>query len=193
MMSAVINLTGLKFSRLTVVTRAENRGSRSAWNCVCECGLETIALAQSLKSGKTASCGCLNTDVRNGNRNRSSNADKRGIPVCECLGPRSRGQNYRMCDKHQGLWTRFKLSPDDMDRKYQEQMGLCGICNEPMTLPEARVDHNHRTGQVRSLAHHGCNTHLGHYELAMDSSHPKTQMRATYLAKHAVVVNEAAE
>lgn len=33
----LIDLTGQKFGRLTVISRAENKGKRVAWNCLCEC------------------------------------------------------------------------------------------------------------------------------------------------------------
>ena len=59
------DLTGQRFSRLTVISRAEDKvdkksGHRfSCWKCVCDCGNETIVRAASLKTGRTKSCGCL--------------------------------------------------------------------------------------------------------------------------------------
>ena len=52
-----MDLTGQRFSRLTVISRAEdkvdkNSGSRSVcWRCVCDCGNETIVRTASLKKG----------------------------------------------------------------------------------------------------------------------------------------------
>jgi len=39
----------------------ERRGERRkvTWRCKCECGRETIVLAEKLRSGHTRSCGCL--------------------------------------------------------------------------------------------------------------------------------------
>lgn len=64
-MPAFQDLTGMKFGRLTVVDRAEDRVSPSGhhyarWNCICECGNTTIAYASSLRCGGTVSCGCKN-------------------------------------------------------------------------------------------------------------------------------------
>jgi len=60
----VIDITGQKFGRLTVIERSypndKNRSTR--WLCKCECGTEKIILRDSLKSGKTKSCGCLNKE-----------------------------------------------------------------------------------------------------------------------------------
>lgn len=71
-MGNFIDLTGQKFGRLTVIDRAPNRGNRGhrvAWNCVCACGNSIIALGYELRTGHTASCGCLQRE-RTGNANR---------------------------------------------------------------------------------------------------------------------------
>lgn len=66
-MGKFIDLTGLRFGRLTVVERVENRitsadGKLSQWKCVCDCGKQTIVTGISLRSGNTQSCGCLRYD-----------------------------------------------------------------------------------------------------------------------------------
>jgi hypothetical protein len=55
------DLTGQVFGRLTVVGRAPNRpGSRHVrWLCRCECGGTAEPQAQSLRRGRTRSCGCF--------------------------------------------------------------------------------------------------------------------------------------
>lgn len=53
------NLIGMKFERLTVINRVPNHMGRVAWNCICECGNQTIVSSHDLKSGNTKSCGCL--------------------------------------------------------------------------------------------------------------------------------------
>lgn len=55
-----VDLTGQKFCRLTVLKRSENQnGSAVRWLCRCECGTETIATTNELRSGHKKSCGCL--------------------------------------------------------------------------------------------------------------------------------------
>lgn len=58
------DLTGMVFGRLTVLlcTGSKN-GSRTTWNCKCECGSSTDLPANALKSGNTSSCGCLARDT----------------------------------------------------------------------------------------------------------------------------------
>lgn len=63
-MGKFIDLTGQVFGRLTVISRAENKGGRIYWNCKCECGNEKRISRNDLKRGSTKSCGCLNDENR---------------------------------------------------------------------------------------------------------------------------------
>jgi len=56
------NLVGQKFNRLTVLSRADNKGKKVYWNCECECGNICTIRGFNLTSNKTKSCGCYNTD-----------------------------------------------------------------------------------------------------------------------------------
>lgn len=63
-MSKLIDLTGKTFGRLTVLERQKSKeapnGTKIAmWKCVCECGNYIICSSQSLRTGKTKSCGCF--------------------------------------------------------------------------------------------------------------------------------------
>jgi len=59
------DLKGMKFGRLTAISRAENtKQNRAQWLCVCDCGNKKIAQAAYLKKGTTRSCGCLANEQR---------------------------------------------------------------------------------------------------------------------------------
>lgn len=63
-MSKLIDLTGQKFGRLTVIKMVENvktKNGKSKGQCLCECECGNIIKVPSstLKSGNTKSCGCL--------------------------------------------------------------------------------------------------------------------------------------
>lgn len=58
-MGKLINLTGQKFTMLTVEERVGTRGGSAVWRCKCDCGEYKDAKAGDLKSGNTRSCGCL--------------------------------------------------------------------------------------------------------------------------------------
>jgi len=62
-MGAFIDLTGHRYGRLKVVDRADNIGTKTAWNCLCECGEIKAVISRDLKNGHTKSCGCLKTDM----------------------------------------------------------------------------------------------------------------------------------
>jgi hypothetical protein len=56
----------------------------------------------------------------------------------------------------------YGLTPDDFDRMMQNQNGKCAICNgEPSGRWKTLfVDHDHKTGAVRGLLCHLCNSAL---------------------------------
>lgn len=59
-MSKLIDRTGKKYGKLTVIRRVENApGGVTRWECLCECGNLTIVRANNLNSGAVKSCGCL--------------------------------------------------------------------------------------------------------------------------------------
>lgn len=61
-MTALIDLTGWKFTRFTVIRRVE-RGQRTFWLCRCDCGKKRVVAGGNLRSGNSASCGCLQREV----------------------------------------------------------------------------------------------------------------------------------
>lgn len=60
-MSKIIDLTGQKFNKLTVIERDFSRKG-VYWLCLCDCGNPELISVRgaNLKSGNTKSCGCLN-------------------------------------------------------------------------------------------------------------------------------------
>lgn len=62
-MAAKIDLTGMRFGRLVVISGGgSNKEGRALWVCNCDCGSEKLALGKTLLSGKTRSCGCLHRE-----------------------------------------------------------------------------------------------------------------------------------
>lgn len=58
----LVDRTGERFGRLTVIARAENRGRRTFWECLCDCGNTAVVQTDSLVAG-TRSCGCVRREV----------------------------------------------------------------------------------------------------------------------------------
>lgn len=62
-MPKLIDITGQKFGRLTVVERAGSIDGHAAWKCKCECGNETVVNGRYIRFGKTTSCGCFHKEM----------------------------------------------------------------------------------------------------------------------------------
>lgn len=52
------DLSGRTFGLWSVVSRAPNKGSRTAWICRCACGSISSVASVHLMQGKSSSCGC---------------------------------------------------------------------------------------------------------------------------------------
>lgn len=109
----IIDLTGQKFGRWTVLSRVdkERRGS-SHWYCRCDCGTEKILRSNTLRGNESLSCGCRQKEIAsnlgkskavhsksgtriyslwksirqrcyNNNHNQYKNYGGRGIKVCD--------------------------------------------------------------------------------------------------------------
>lgn len=58
-MGKVIDLTGQKFGRLTVIEYRGIKNTFAQWLCKCDCGNSVEVIGRSLRTGNTRSCGCL--------------------------------------------------------------------------------------------------------------------------------------
>lgn len=59
------DLTGQRFGKWTVISRAENRCHHTYWLCRCDCGTEKAVNQCNLVKGVTTSCGCYNKEKAN--------------------------------------------------------------------------------------------------------------------------------
>lgn len=62
-----IDMTGMRFGRLTVLEREgtvySNFKPVPTWLCRCDCGTELVIRGLSLRNGTTRSCGCLRSEL----------------------------------------------------------------------------------------------------------------------------------
>jgi hypothetical protein len=108
----------MKFGRLTVLELHPKRrryGSNvhPLWRCVCDCGSGQLVLGESLRSGRTTSCGCWNRErvrgrftkhghAKPGNRTRAYQCwdgmrQRCSNPNCPAY-PNYGGRGIRVCD-----------------------------------------------------------------------------------------------
>lgn len=62
-MGKLIDMIGRRFTRLTVIARVENCGTRAAWRCACDCGNFIVVDGKKLRTEHTRSCGCYRSEV----------------------------------------------------------------------------------------------------------------------------------
>lgn len=65
-MNRLIDLSGQKFGRLTVISKSgSDSNGHAMWVCRCDCGNEIITRGYALRAEITKSCGCYNCDAKN--------------------------------------------------------------------------------------------------------------------------------
>jgi hypothetical protein len=66
-MSKIIDLTGQRYGRLVVLSRASSSlqpsGQKATqWKCQCDCGNTAVVRAANMRTGRAQSCGCLHME-----------------------------------------------------------------------------------------------------------------------------------
>ncbi len=146
---AALNLTGQRFTRLTVHERS-GKTQRGQWKyrCVCDCGKELDAATGWLRSGRYKSCGCYSADMA---RTR--------------LTVHGKSKQY---EHERGTYVlrKYGLTAEQYNAMLDSQNSKCPICGYKFGQKkgDVHVDHNHTTGQVRGLLCDKCNRGLGYFK-----------------------------
>lgn len=114
----IVDVTGQKFGRLTVIKREGLKYGGSAWLCKCDCGNVKIIALQHLRHG-TKSCGCLSKEIASERGKKSK------------IGDRSR-KHGDFGTKLYGIWAGMKRRCYNPRTKYYKDYGGRGItvCDE---------------------------------------------------------------
>jgi hypothetical protein len=130
------DLTGRQYGRLRVKEFVGKHpcGRHTKWLCICICGNEKIVLGCNLKSGSTASCGCLMREAHTTHGLCPLDYAKRPPEYNIWRGMRSRcenprneayhnygGRGIKVCDRWQ---YRFDLFLADMGRRPSPNLTL---------------------------------------------------------------------
>ena len=146
-MSRRIDLTGNTYGRLQVIGRNSKKdtsGSRSYWDCVCECGNTVIVHRANLTSGRTQSCGCLHREiaVTSGTKHKGFGTRLYRIWTnmhTRCTNPKNKnyarygGRGIQVCSN----WSNFEPFRDwAMSNGYDESLTLDRKDNNGNYCPE---------------------------------------------------------
>lgn len=105
-MSHKLNLVGHKYGRWLVICEAgRTKGKNMLWKCRCDCGTESLIAGNTLRTGKSKSCGCL--------------ARERVSEVCTTHG-KSQSIEYK-------IWVNMKqrcLNKKNTDYRYYGGRGI---------------------------------------------------------------------
>lgn len=97
---------GKRFGMLTVTEYAGKRAGLHRWKCVCDCGNTTVVGQTLLQTGKTKSCGCLQTSIIKENLRL---CDGTSVTILEankkrCLSSNKSGYTGVYKNKHSDKW-----------------------------------------------------------------------------------------
>lgn len=125
-MAKLIDLTGKKFGKLTVIKRSfpNNKYNNSRWLCRCDCGKEKITFRSYLIQGHTKSCGCL----RSG----------RGRLPKGIASLRERFRQYKQAAKMRGYI--FDLTEKQFAKLTQQNCHYCGA--KPNNKQKTRTNYH---------------------------------------------------
>jgi len=59
--NSIVDETGNKYGKLTVLSFAYTKDGFAYWNCICDCGTKKIIKGNHLRNGDIKSCGCINS------------------------------------------------------------------------------------------------------------------------------------
>jgi len=122
------NIIGLRFGRLLVTGATEiDRRGRKQWECLCDCGTVCLVIHTNLITGKTKSCGCINTERITKHGHSHSRIYRIWIGIrARCFNPNNEsyyrygGRGIKVCDR----WLNFELFYKDVSPSYKPDLSL---------------------------------------------------------------------
>ena len=139
-MAHAINLVGKKFGRLKVVARSKEKGNRQQvkWNCLCDCGRKHLITGESLRSGKSKSCGCL---LRESRYVKNKNIDREKAMLLLLYSPLKKRHRNKFGNENYIDFNIFK----------KLSLSNCFYCNSKPSNTQPDVRYETRRGKKEKL------------------------------------------
>ena len=101
------DLTGLRFGRWTVVSRADDKIMKSGyheimWNCKCDCGTERVVRGKSLTGGISQSCGCMRDELQHKMVTKHGGFGTRLYAIWNSMRQRCNNPHHKAFDNYGG-------------------------------------------------------------------------------------------
>lgn len=147
-MSKLIDLTGQKFGRLTVIEKY-GKDTPTKWLCKCDCGNVCVVVGNSLKRGLTKSCGCIQKERPNNTKHNMANTRLYSCWVgikTRCNNPKSKAykrygaRGIKVCEEWNNSFERFCL------------WAMANGYNDDLTLDRIDVNGNYEPNNCRWIS-----------------------------------------
>lgn len=187
----IIDLTGQKFNRLTVLYLNGIKSDRAKWVCRCDCGkISHPITGKNLKNGNTKSCGCLHLEklkerLTTHGKSKApeyivyNNMKKRCFNHKDKRYNRYGGRGIKICDR----WLEsFENFYSDMGSRPTPKHSIDRINNDGDYCPEnckwaTIIEQNSHTNQTRLLTYNGETHHLAEWARITGLTYKTISMR----------------
>ena len=140
------NRIGIRFGRLIVIEFAGQDWNGhcwfTLWKCKCDCGKEVVVQGNSLQSGATKSCGCLNREIasktmsKRMGKNHPNYIKGKYCNQARKLKEEKRKQNNYTCQKCRTIQKEngrkldvHHIDSDDANNNPKNMITLCHSCH----------------------------------------------------------------
>ena len=143
--STYIDLTGMKFTYLTVLEKDLSKKNGTYWICMCDCGNIKSVRSDHLRKNLVKSCGCYNSKVSSENHSTHHNTRTRLYTIWSSMKgrcnnpnndayPNYGGRGIKVCDEWNDSYESFKNWADSSG--YTEELTIDRIDNDGNYCPE---------------------------------------------------------
>lgn len=142
-----IDITGVKFGRLTVLRKSDMSSSNGVmWICKCECGVEKIIRGKHLRYGKINSCGCLERELLSSRSKTHGMSKSRPYRIWRNMINRCHYEKY--AERH--LYGGRGISVCDRWRlSFENFIADMGVPSNGLSIDRIDTDGNYEPGNCR--------------------------------------------